>query len=78
MGKKIIVVDDEKPIADILHFNLTKDGYEVYCAYDGNEALALVEEIQPDLIILDIMLPEKMGWKFVKKFGKNMICRLLC
>lgn len=71
MGKKIIVVDDEKPIADILHFNLTKDGYEVYCAYDGNEALALVEEIQPDLIILDIMLPEKDGMEVCKEVRKK-------
>ena len=39
MNKKILVVDDEKPIADILQFNLKKEGYEVFCAYDGNEAL---------------------------------------
>ena len=45
MDKKILVVDDEKPIADILQFNLKKEGYEVYCAYDGNEALEMVEEI---------------------------------
>ena len=44
-NKKILVVDDEKPIADILQFNLKKEGYEVFCAYDGNEALKLVDEI---------------------------------
>ncbi len=39
MEKKILVVDDEKPIADILQFNLKKEGYDVYSAYDGNEAI---------------------------------------
>ena len=77
-NKKILVVDDEKPIADILQFNLKKEGYDVTCAYDGNEALEMVEEIKPDLILLDIMLPQRMEWKFAVKFGKNMICRLLC
>lgn len=44
MDKKILVVDDEKPIADILEFNLRKEGYEVHCAHDGNEAVEMVEE----------------------------------
>ena len=57
MAKKIVVVDDEKPIADILEFNLQKEGYEVHCAYDGNDALELILDIVPDLVLLDIMLP---------------------
>ena len=44
MSKTILVVDDEKPIADILQFNLIKEGYQVICAYDGDEALEKVEE----------------------------------
>ena len=59
MSKKILVVDDEKPIADILQFNLKKEGYQVVCAYNGDEALKKVEEDQPDLMLLDIMLPNK-------------------
>lgn len=66
-----MVVDDEKPIADILQFNLKKDGYEVFCAYDGDEALELVEEVQPDLILLDIMLPEKDGMEVCKEIRKK-------
>src|SRR5699024_3826397 len=61
MAKKIVVVDDEKPIADILEFNLQKEGYEVHCAYDGNDALELILDIVPDLVLLDIMLPGIAG-----------------
>jgi two-component system, OmpR family, response regulator VicR len=71
MEKKILVVDDEKPIADILQFNLKKEGYVVYCAYDGNEAIQLVEEIQPDLILLDIMLPLLDGMEVCREVRKK-------
>lgn len=71
MPKKILIVDDEKPIADILQFNLKKDGYEVYCAYDGDEALEIVDEVEPDLVLLDIMLPEKDGMEVCKEIRKK-------
>ncbi|WP_409303520.1 response regulator YycF [Peribacillus sp. SCS-155] len=71
MEKKILVVDDEKPIADILQFNLKKEGFDVQCAYDGNEALKLVEEIQPDLILLDIMLPQRDGMEVCREVRKK-------
>jgi two-component system, OmpR family, response regulator VicR len=71
MEKKILVVDDEKPIADILQFNLKKEGFEVTCAYDGNEAIKLVEEIQPDLILLDIMLPGRDGMEVCREVRKK-------
>ncbi|MCT2537866.1 response regulator YycF [Aquibacillus koreensis] len=66
MSQKILVVDDEKPIADILKFNLEKEGYQVVCAYDGDEAIRLTEQENPDLLLLDIMLPNKDG---------NEVCR---
>lgn len=59
--KKILVVDDERPIADILKFTLEKEGYSVICAYDGEQALFLAQEQEPDLILLDIMLPKMDG-----------------
>lgn len=71
MERKILVVDDEKPIADILQFNLRKEGYDVYCAYDGNRALEMVEEIMPDLILLDIMLPQKDGMEVCREIRKK-------
>lgn len=59
--KKILVVDDEKPISEIVKYNLVKEGYEVFTAYDGEEALEKVEEVEPDLIILDLMLLKWMA-----------------
>ncbi|MBO5136307.1 MAG: response regulator transcription factor [Clostridia bacterium] len=60
--KKILVVDDEKPIADILRINLEKENYEVVEAYDGEEAVKKFNEENPDLILLDVMLPKMDGF----------------
>lgn len=67
MKKNILVVDDEKPITDIIKFNLTKEGYEVAVAHDGEEALQQVEEVNPDLIILDLMLPKMDGLEVARQ-----------
>jgi len=55
--KKILVVEDEEDILALLHFNLIKAGYEVECAADGEEGLQKIEDAQPDLLLLDLMLP---------------------
>ncbi len=62
MSAKILVVDDERSIAEILKYNLEKEGYEVLLAYDGEEALERLERDLPDLILLDIMLPKRDGF----------------
>ncbi|XRC40951.1 response regulator YycF [Lactiplantibacillus plantarum] len=69
--KKILVVDDEKPISDIVKFNLTKEGYEVHVAADGEEALQKVDEVHPDLILLDLMLPKMDGLEVARQVRKN-------
>ncbi|WP_178195299.1 response regulator YycF [Ligilactobacillus sp. Marseille-Q7487] len=69
--KKILVVDDEKPISDIIKFNLDKEGYEVYTAYDGKEALEQVAAVEPDLILLDVMLPKVAGLDVVREVRKT-------
>lgn len=71
MAKKILVVDDEKPIVDIEKFNLTKEGYEVFVAYDGEEAIKQVNEVDPDLIILDLMLPKIDGLEVAREVRKT-------
>lgn len=69
--KKILIVDDEKPISDIIKFNLTKEGYDTVTAFDGREAIAKFEEENPDLIILDLMLPELDGLEVAKEVRKT-------
>src|SRR5690625_5244644 len=69
--KKILVVDDEKPISDIIKFNLEKEGFEVVTAFDGEEALLKVEEETPALIVLDIMLPKIDGLEVVREVRKE-------
>lgn len=69
--KKILVVDDEKPISDIVKFNLSKEGYEVFTAFDGEEAVEMVNEVEPDLILLDLMLPKMDGLEVCREVRKN-------
>ena len=69
--KKILIVDDEKPISDIIKFNLTKEGFETVTAFDGREAITKFEEENPDLIILDLMLPELDGLEVAKEVRKT-------
>ncbi len=61
MSAKILVVDDEQPIIDVLSYNLQRAGYDVIVAWDGEEALALARRERPALIILDLMLPKLDG-----------------
>ncbi|QEC67970.1 response regulator [Panacibacter ginsenosidivorans] len=60
-AKKVLIADDEKDILEIISYNLSGEGYEIYTAKDGNEALDMARKIHPDLIILDIMMPYKTG-----------------
>jgi len=59
--KKILIVDDEPDILEFLQYNLKKEGYKVITAPDGSEAIKIAEREKPDLIILDIMMPEMDG-----------------
>jgi len=63
MGRKVLVVDDEKLIVKGIRFSLEQDGMEVACAYDGEEALQLVKENDFDIILLDVMLPKLSGFE---------------
>ena len=62
MGKRILIVEDEKNIVDILSFNLGREGYETLEAYDGQTGLQLAMEQDPDLVLLDLMLPKMNGF----------------
>lgn len=67
----ILIVDDEKPIADILKVNLTKNGYRVTEAYDGDEAVKKALSEDPDLVLLDVMLPGQDGFTVLKKIREK-------
>ncbi len=69
--KTVLVVDDEKPIVDILVYNLKKEGYNTLEANDGEEAVRLVIEKKPDLVLLDIMLPKMDGLTVCKRIRHN-------
>ena len=62
MSKRVLIVEDEKNIVDILRFNLNREGYETLEAYDGSTGLSLARSEQPDLILLDLMLPKMNGF----------------
>jgi len=71
MAKKILVVDDEKRIVEILQAYLERDGYRVIAAYDGRSALDSARSNSPDLIILDLMLPEISGWDVCRELRRE-------
>jgi len=71
MAKKVVVAEDDLPIADLLSFILRREGYEVYIAYDGGEALESIEKNLPDLVLLDIMMPVMDGWDVLKKVKED-------
>ena len=68
MNRTILVVDDDKKIVDLVSLYLKRDGYTVLSAFDGHEALDVARRKQPDLIVLDLLLPELSG---------TDVCRLL-
>ena len=72
MRRKILIVDDEKNIVDILKFNLNKESFDTLEAYDGRQAIEIAEREKPDLIILDIMLPEMDGFTVCRKLRQTM------
>lgn len=67
MEKKVLIIDDEKPIVDILRINLQRDGYIVFEARNGEDGLSKAHMLSPDIILLDIMLPKMNGFDVCKK-----------
>ena len=71
MSKKILIVDDEKNIVDILKYKLEKEGFNTILAYDGEQAIQQVVDENPDLILLDIMLPKMDGFTVCQKLRQS-------
>ena len=70
--KRILVVDDEPNVCELVQLYLEKEGYRVYLAHDGQEALDMIFSRTPDLIVLDLMLPEVDGWEVCRRVRKAM------
>lgn len=71
MAKKVLVVEDDSNIAELLRLYLEKDGFDVFLAADGGEGIRRAQELQPDLILLDIMLPVVDGWVVCSEVRKT-------
>jgi len=69
--KRILVVDDEIYIVHILEFSLTMEGYQVLTAADGEEAMRLIEQERPDLVVLDIMMPKMDGYEVCRRLRQD-------
>ncbi|MDP4180639.1 MAG: response regulator [Bacillota bacterium] len=77
MSKKILIVDDEKNIVDILKFNLKKEGFDTIEAYDGEQGVEMALKHKPDLILLDIMLPKMDGFTVCRKIRQTLATPIL-
>lgn len=71
MGSKILIVDDEREIADVVALYLQNENYDVVKAYNGKDALRLVEEEKPDMALLDVMLQDIDGFTILQKIREN-------
>lgn len=69
--KKILIVEDDKDLVEVMELNLIKYGFQTNHAYDGEEAIKKINEYQPDIIILDIMLPKINGELLAKNLNEN-------
>lgn len=64
---KVLIVDDERNICEIIRLYVEKEGYQTLCAYDGDQAIRLFADESPDIVLLDIMLPKKDGWQVCRE-----------
>ncbi len=70
-GKQILIVDDDPEIVDAIRYALQNKGYEVLVARDGNQGLAMAERDDPDLVILDMMMPKRSGFLVLEKLRRT-------
>src|SRR5207253_10902575 len=68
---RVLLVEDEQDVAELIRYNLTKEGYDVVLSANGNEALRLARESRPDMILLDIMVPQLNGWEVCRRLKQE-------
>ena len=70
-GHRVLVVEDEQDVAELIHYNLTREGYDVVLAANGADALKRAREIKPEVILLDIMVPQLNGWEVCRRLKQD-------
>ena len=75
MSRRVLIVDDEPNIVTSLEFLMRGDDYEVRVARNGEEALQLAESFRPDIVVLDVMMPQRSGFEVCQKIRENPILR---
>src|SRR2546430_14761260 len=68
---RVLVVEDERDVADLIRYNLTKEGYDVAAAPTGSDALKRAREVPPDLVLLDILVPQLNGWEVCRRLKQD-------
>src|SRR5437867_5783968 len=68
---RVLAVEDERDVADLIRYNLTKEGYDVVVALTGSDALKQAREVHPDLVLLDIMVPQLNGWEVCRRLKQD-------
>jgi DNA-binding response OmpR family regulator len=71
MGRKVLIADDEPNIVEALEFLLQRSGFEVHIARNGDEALRLIEVHRPDLVLLDVMMPQRSGYEVCQRMRER-------
>jgi len=71
MNQKVLIVDDERMLAETIEYNLQKAGFETVCAYDGEEALKIYKKESPQIVVLDLMLPRLSGWEVCRNLHQQ-------
>lgn len=71
MGKRVLLVEDEANIIEAIRFLLSRDGWQVYTHSNGADAVKVVRELQPDLLLLDVMLPGKSGFEILDELRSD-------
>jgi len=69
--KKILIVEDEDIIIELLEKKLIQEGYDISIAHNGEEGLKMVKEIKPDIVLLDIVMPKKSGYEVMEEMSKD-------
>src|SRR5438128_11751497 len=76
-ARRILLAEDEKDVAELIRYTLTKEGYDVTLVTNGAEALRQTREIRPDLVLLDLMIPQLNGWEVCRRLKQDPATRAI-